>query len=194
MQFTIPLIFHYCSLSVPLWHKFKIVSQQRLNSWICNVSWIATSTSSLLWNWQPLNCFFSSMICNDVWYPVRQCNPTEHMSDTRVVEVISQETSGTSTILLGLIKQFSLLCNQQVADFIITRKWKWLLMNVDVLLTVHLIIYNDYSWMVAHVKPWFIPSWDFLIHATKRRIYWCAQGLCLKNASNCTNIQEDNAV
>jgi len=67
------------------------------------------------------------------------------MSDTRVVEVISQETSGTSTILLGLIKQFSLLCNQQVADFIITRKWKWLLMNVDVLLTVHLIIYNDYS-------------------------------------------------
>jgi hypothetical protein len=51
------------------------------------------------------------------------------MSDTRVVEVISLETSGISTILFELIKQFSLLWIQQVADFIIMRKWKWLLMN-----------------------------------------------------------------
>jgi hypothetical protein len=48
------------------------------------------------------------------------------MSDTRVVKVISLETF---TILFGLIKQFSLLQNQQAADFMIMRKWKWLLMN-----------------------------------------------------------------
>jgi hypothetical protein len=35
------------------------------------------------------------------------------MLDTRVVEVISMETSGTSTILFGLM----------------SGKWKWLLMN-----------------------------------------------------------------